>query len=107
MVSARSCPCACGADLADAPRGPVWTFDTFRAEYRHCGACGSSRAFIPDVAGPVVVCGVLRVATFHEALEHAPATLTATIQRGAVVLATAEQLDGGALVWNVAPPASA
>lgn len=110
--------CACGASLDAAP-AVVWTMGGVVAEYRHCTACGSHRAYYVDrVEGRRVHLyndpetseiwidpsfGVCEWDSLTDAFDVAPPSELATLMRNGETLARA-RLEAGELVWVVERP---
>ncbi len=100
--------CVCGESLDGLP-GVTWDVGGIACEYRTCGHCHSTRAYMPrdKLAGAMVTTGDEADSrgweSFLSALETYPAPGT-ELRRGRVVLARAYLAANGDQGWRVCAP---
>ncbi len=104
--------CVCGESLDGLP-GKTWDRGGVTCEYRTCGHCLSTRAYMPrnEVSGSVVTKGNFLTeeppegawAQLTDALETHPGP-GAELRRGRVVLARSYQAASGERAWHICTP---
>ena len=104
--------CICGATLYGATNHGVWTLEWIACEYRTCGACGSTRAYMPP---DIIAEKNVRIMHGDQCVEHVslldaldqePAWKDQTIERGEgrILLAKVFESVNGDLGWLVMAP---